>query len=253
MKDKLKRTFSKKLKYLPVRIYNHFALKIDGNPDLISDLQKLREEESNKVVSGIDKMELTPPKDNIKGKVCETVRKFSLEGIKQDKFKDFIMDCIGGCNEEGVYYNFPSGGDLRPLRFYFLIENVEAFKRDIYFYEIGSNSLIPQKVDPIILDGIVENFSQGGIIDHGGFYLLISANYYQSILKYSARGLRYIFMEAGHVMQNFYMISKKYSLGVTAIGGYPEELLNKLLNLDTVSESVIYCAAIGLTNDTTKN
>ena len=250
MKQKLKNLFLKKLKYLPVRLFNYFSLKTSADQGIVDDLFELKDQETLQVSNNENKFMLIDPLKNQYRKNCYTTRDFIQTPVPIKAFSECILNSIGSNDGESVFYNFPSGGNLRPLNFFILVENVENMKRDIYLYEISTNSLVPMNVDSTIIGMLIKDFLQNGQVDRGGFYLLISAAYHQTVLKYSVRGLRYIFMEAGHVMQNFYINSSRHSLGVTAIGGFPEEVVNNILGLDTISESVIYCAAIGVKNDT---
>lgn len=239
--------------YLPVRFYNYFSLNINSKSQYVTMLQDLRNLEVQCISTRTDKIKLLGISSNTMSKEIKTIRSFSNSPLSHLTFTELIMHSIGATNSSGTYFNFPSGGDLRPLKFYVLANSVVNIPRDIYQYEIATNSIIPQKIDSVILSQLIRNFRQDDIIDEGALYILISATYSQSVLKYSARGLRYIFMEAGHVMQNFYTASKKLNLGVTAIGGFPEKTINEILHLDTINESIIYCAAVGVISDSSEN
>ena len=63
--------------------------------------------------------------------------------------------------------------------------------------------------------------------------------------RYSERGYRYAFMEAGHVCQNLYLSAESIGCGVCAIAAYDDDTMNQLLGLDGESQFVIYIATIG--------
>jgi nitroreductase len=52
-------------------------------------------------------------------------------------------------------------------------------------------------------------------------------------------------VESGHIAQNFYLLSVATNLSCCAIGGYFDDALNKLLDIDGVNETVLYALAIG--------
>jgi SagB-type dehydrogenase family enzyme len=63
--------------------------------------------------------------------------------------------------------------------------------------------------------------------------------------RYSERGYRYMFLDAGHVAQNLYLVAKDFNAGVCAIAAYDDEKMNALLGLDGEHQFVIYMASLG--------
>ena len=64
-------------------------------------------------------------------------------------------------------------------------------------------------------------------------------------MKYGDRGYRHVLAEAGHLAQNLYLISSALGLSCCAMGGYYDEEINNLLDIDGVGESIVYILAIG--------
>jgi len=83
------------------------------------------------------------------------------------------------------------------------------------------------------------------LIKNSSLIILISAVFGRTMVKYKERGLRYIFIEAGHLGQNISLVTEKLGLGSCAIGGFLDKEINKLLDIDSQKESVIYIFAIG--------
>jgi SagB-type dehydrogenase family enzyme len=75
--------------------------------------------------------------------------------------------------------------------------------------------------------------------------IIITTVFSRTIVKYKERGWRYIFFEAGHLTQNIYLISTLLKLNCCAIGGFLDERLIKLLDLNPISELPLYLIAIG--------
>ncbi|MFC1522959.1 nitroreductase family protein [Elusimicrobiota bacterium] len=59
------------------------------------------------------------------------------------------------------------------------------------------------------------------------------------------RGLRGIFLDAGHVSQTLYLVSQSLGLGSCFILALLEEPFEKLLKLDGISESVVGISTVG--------
>ena len=75
--------------------------------------------------------------------------------------------------------------------------------------------------------------------------IVMTAIFWKNRNKYGERGYRYILMEAGHIGQNMYLVSSALNLKCCALGGTRDENVEKLLDIDGVTESVVYALAIG--------
>jgi SagB-type dehydrogenase family enzyme len=64
-------------------------------------------------------------------------------------------------------------------------------------------------------------------------------------IKYGERGYRYILLDAGYIGENIYLVSNAMGLGVVSIGGFIDDDINELLDINGVDEAVIYIFAIG--------
>jgi len=62
--------------------------------------------------------------------------------------------------------------------------------------------------------------------------------------KYGDRGVRYVYMEAGHAAQNVYLQAESLDLGVCAIGAFHDADVAELLALPE-DEVPIYILSIG--------
>jgi len=73
-----------------------------------------------------------------------------------------------------------------------------------------------------------------------------SAMVERSKWKYRQRAYRYIYLDAGHIVENLYLAAEALGLGVCAIGALFDDQVNSLIGIDGVEESVIYMASVGL-------
>jgi SagB-type dehydrogenase family enzyme len=88
-------------------------------------------------------------------------------------------------------------------------------------------------------------------ISETGALMLISAVLSRTTVKYGHRGYRFALIEAGHIGQNIYLLSEKKNLGCCALGGFLDDKLNELLDLE--NEPVIYALALGSKKDYIKS
>ena len=63
--------------------------------------------------------------------------------------------------------------------------------------------------------------------------------------RYGERGVRYLFLDAGHVCQNLYLLAESIGAGACAIGAFDDERVNGLFGLDGEDRFVVYLAAVG--------
>ena len=86
-------------------------------------------------------------------------------------------------------------------------------------------------------------FSQTWIKDSAAV-LVITATARRTTWKYGERGLRYIYMEAGHVAQNICLQTVSLGLATTPVGAFRDDQVRDLLELPPDTEP-IYLLPIG--------
>jgi len=63
--------------------------------------------------------------------------------------------------------------------------------------------------------------------------------------KYLQRCYRYLYLDAGHIGQNFYLIAEALGLGACTIGALYDDDLNQFLEIDGNTETVLYVGTVG--------
>ncbi len=61
---------------------------------------------------------------------------------------------------------------------------------------------------------------------------------------YGERGIRYIYMEAGHSGQNIYLVAALLGLGTVAVGAFYDEMIKELIGLPS-NNMVLYVMPVG--------
>lgn len=139
---------------------------------------------------------------------------------------------------------YPSGGARYPLEIYPVIFKGKEILPGIYHYNVKWNTL------ELLLKGDFKKKFSSEItnqswIKKAGMLIIITAVFSRTIVKYKERGWRYIFFEAGHLVQNIYLVSTSLKLKCCAIGGFIDEKVIELLDLNPKSELPLYLIAIG--------
>jgi nitroreductase len=73
-------------------------------------------------------------------------------------------------------------------------------------------------------------------------FIIICADFKKTCGKYGDRGIRYVYMEAGHVAQNICLVCEEMGIGTCCVGAFNDEEIKKKYNL---TDDPIYMVAIG--------
>jgi SagB-type dehydrogenase family enzyme len=176
-----------------------------------------------------------------------SIREFSGKPISLKQISKILFYSAGitykNKNWNETRRAYPSAGARYPLELYPIILNGTDIKRGIYHYNVKLHCL------EIIKRGDFKNklleITNQEWVKNANMFIPISAIFKRTQMKYGERGYRYIFLDAGHLAQNIYLITTAIGLGCCTIGGFLDNEINKLLELDGKTESVIYIAVIG--------
>lgn len=174
-------------------------------------------------------------------------RKFSANPIKLSNLSSLLYYSAGinksdPKNENNRFY--PSAGARYPLEVYLIAQNIKNLPKGLYHYYLKNHSL--EKLFTFDKFDTGKYFNQDWI-KSAPIIILTTAVFKRTTIKYGDRGYRHILQESGHLGQNIYLLSSILDLSCCAIGGYMDDKLNKLLDIDGLNEAVIYVLAIGTT------
>lgn len=139
---------------------------------------------------------------------------------------------------------YPSAGARYPIEAYLAAWEVGGFKEGVYHYNVFKNSFDKMWEKDDLVDQMVEITGQEWV-KKAKAVIVLTAVHRRTTVKYGDRGVRYIMLEAGHIAQNFYLICEVLGLKCCAIGGFIDEQMNEVLDLDGAEESSLYVLAIG--------
>ena len=149
--------------------------------------------------------------------------------------------------EDGAEFRLrtaPSGGGLYPIETFTLVFDVEGVPPGAYFYNALKHRL--ELVAPGDCRSKLINASNlKDEIRNAGFCVALSVVLPRSSFKYGQRAYRFAFLEAGHVAQNILLAAEGLGLGALPIGGFFDDDMNRLLNLDGCQEFVAYLLLVG--------
>ena len=177
-------------------------------------------------------------------------RLFRPEPLDQATLATLLWCAYGatGTLERGEGYapqelrTVPSAGALYPLELHVAALRVEGLPRRVYRYEPLGHELEQTRAIPD-LDAVCPDPALPG---DAAAVVFVSATFWRSRVKYGLRAYRFTLLEAGHVLQNLLLAATALGLAAVVLGGFFDDPVDRLLDLDGVDESVLVGACVGL-------
>jgi len=178
-----------------------------------------------------------------------SVRKYELRPLEPERLGRLLYasyGVLGTRQAEGMttYARAsPSAGGLYPLELYVVCQAVERIAAGIYHYDARSHEL-EQRRSGEFHAALADLTIGQDMIRDANLVIVITALFFRTMWKYGQRGYRYVWLDAGHLAQNLYLVADALGLGPVAIGAFFDEELNELLRLPR-DEEAAYLVCIG--------
>ncbi len=139
----------------------------------------------------------------------------------------------------------PSAGARHAFETYLAANRVEGLPAGLYRFLAIEHQLQEIERDPHFINRLAEACWKQQQVSDSGVTFVWAAVRARMYWRYSERGYRYLFLDAGHVCQNLYLAGEALHCGVCAMGAYDDDAIDRLLGLDGVEQFVIYAASVG--------
>jgi SagB-type dehydrogenase family enzyme len=173
-----------------------------------------------------------------------SVRDYKREPLSLVHVSQILWAAQGITDQEKGFRAAPSAGALYPLEIYIVSGNVRDLSPGVYKYNPSGHSLEPIAEGDKRIELCNAALAQSAVKD-GAMAMVFAGVYERTTEKYGERGLRYVYMEAGHSAQNVYLQVISLNLGATVIGAFEEQEVRKVLNLQD-NEHPLYIMPIGI-------
>lgn len=185
-------------------------------------------------------------------------RSFESEAISLQQLTDIIghslaetgrarVELSSGDEVQFPLYAAANGGGLRPLDAYVLPLRVEGLCPVVHRYDKRRHALIrtPNAADATkIVDTCIsppdqEHMSRSSVV------FILAGRPWRSMRKYGARGLRFLFVEAGHIAALMGLAASALNLGAVECGSLCDDEVHDLLGIDGLFETYIHSVIVG--------
>jgi len=174
-----------------------------------------------------------------------SIRSYSGEPIGLDQIARLLHFAYGITDRKNGFRAVASGGALYPLELYVVPVKSNDLAPGVYHYNSVDHSLdvVTREDRWSDLESAIgfKYFDTDSI----ALVIIISAIFSRSTMKYLDRGYRMILMEAGAVANNITLMAASMGLGSSALGGFLDDRVSALLDIDGLDEAPLIPLALG--------
>lgn len=148
-------------------------------------------------------------------------------------------------SDEGIYLRSAiSAGGLYPLEVYPIVFNVDGIDPGLYHYHMPDHSLHQLRTGNLMAE-LMETTTYHDLIKNASVLFVITGVWERCLAKYRQRGYRFMMNDAGALLQNLYLTSTSFQLGTCALGGFYDDKLAKVLDVNPLEEPIIIGFLLG--------
>jgi SagB-type dehydrogenase family enzyme len=141
----------------------------------------------------------------------------------------------------------PSAGCLQALELYLAVLTPGWLPGALYHYDRAGHHL--SHLSATTREELAPHIPSLQLVRGGAVLFLLVGDGARVTAKYGERGLRFLLLEAGHLMQNLCLVSTSLALATVPLGGYFEAELARRLQL-LPSDEVLYLGLCGRPSST---
>ena len=177
-----------------------------------------------------------------------SVREYTGEALTMEELS-YLLWCTQGVKmmlPNGITKRtVPSAGSVHEFTTYLYIDRVKDLAPGLYMFHAENHELVFLANKEEIEESVLTGFKNEALVKTSAATFMWAANLTKMEERFSNRGLRYLFLDAGHIAENLYLAAETLNLGVCAIGAFYDDALNAALALDGSKEAVLYAASVG--------
>ncbi len=172
-----------------------------------------------------------------------SIRSYLKEPLTLQEVGQLLWAAQGVTYQEKGFRSAPSAGATYPLVIYLSVRagGVEGLAPGIYMYEPLGHRLYLVKSGDFSVE-LAEAALDQRWVREAPVCIVVAANFERTVSVYGERGVRYVYMEAGHVGQNIYLQATALGLGTVAVGAFHDDEVKRIVGCP---EDPIYLFPVG--------
>jgi SagB-type dehydrogenase family enzyme len=171
-----------------------------------------------------------------------SVRDYGAASLTLAELGQLLWAAQGVTDVRG-YRTAPSAGALYPLEVTVAAGNVADLPAGVYRY-VPSGHLLRRLADGDARSALARVALNQSAIEDAAAVIAISGVYERTTGKYGERGVRYVYMEAGHASQNIYLQAVPLGIGTVSIGAFDDGGVKRVLRMEE-DERPLYLMPVG--------
>ncbi len=175
-----------------------------------------------------------------------SLRKYDKEPVSMEELA-FMLWASQGITAKSGNYSFrttPSAGALYPIETYFSANSVEDLDPGLYHFDVEKFS-----IDRLTTTNTAESMAAACLnqtfMAQAAVGFIWTAVIRRCMCKYGNRGMRYLFLDSGHICQNLVIAAEATGNGACPVAAFYDDEMNELLDINPEDETVLYAAAVG--------
>ena len=166
-----------------------------------------------------------------------SLREFDRRKLTRAEIGQILWAAQGITDSDEGLRTAPSAGALYPLEVYV------ATSSGVFHYR-PINHILVRKIWEDVRRQLRQTAPDQGWIAEAPCVFAIAGIYERTTGKYRARGIRYVYLEAGHVAQNILLQAVALGLGGVTVGAFRQRPVEQILDLRE-REKALYLIPIG--------
>lgn len=138
----------------------------------------------------------------------------------------------------------PSAGALYPIEIYVAVSRVQGIAPGIYHYDVRGHRL-EQMADQDLAPELGRASSYDHLFTTSSATVMLTGMLGRTQIKYQERAYRFMLLEAGHTAENILLAAASLDLAATPVGGFIDDEVAVLLDIDGVDEVVLELIPVG--------
>lgn len=161
-----------------------------------------------------------------------SIRDYTPESLSLEQISQLLWTAQGVTEAASGKRAAPSAGMTYPLEIYLAVgeKGVKGLPAGVYNYIPQDHSIV-KMMDGDVRYPLQEAALRQTWVGDAPVTIVIAAIYERTTVRYGNRGVRYVYIEVGHVAENVFLQAVALNLGTVPIGAFSDDDVQRALGL----------------------